>query len=73
MSLAYIVNGTMILKSYHINDQKCQTSKEVLRTEHVWYGFIATASVETANVGKFFIIRARGPLVDRRYKRENNR
>jgi hypothetical protein len=35
-------------------DQNSQTSKEVLRTEHVYDGFMATASVETANVGNNF-------------------
>lgn len=38
--------------------KKNQTSKEVLRTEHVYgIGFTATASVETANVEHVFIMR----------------
>lgn len=38
--------------------KKNQTSKEVVRTEHVYgIGFTATASVETANVENVFIMR----------------
>jgi hypothetical protein len=36
-----------------------------MRTEHVYDGFMATASVETANVGIVFIIRERKGSVGR--------
>lgn len=46
---------------YRRHIKKNQTSKEVVRTEHVYgIGFTATASVETANVESVFIMKEGG-------------
>lgn len=56
--LASTLSTQNMRRRYQWHKKKNQTSKEVVRTEHVYgIGFTATASVETANVENVFIMR----------------